>query len=116
MNVVNASNVVYFDVDETLILWDAPPENKTLAINAWGITVNVAPSAETITRLVQHKAQGHYVVVWSQAGHEWAHAVLDGLKLIDYVNVCMTKPKWMYDDLSPQAWTQIIDLNKKSSG
>ena len=63
----------------------------------------------------QFKARGHYVVVWSQGGYQWARAVCETLGITDLVDEVKTKPKWIIDDLPPSVWMtrSYMDLSGK---
>lgn len=100
--VLNNDNTVFFDVDDTLVLWEYPHEqiDNTIVISAQdGYSVRVLPHLEHIKRLKQFKARAQGVVVWSQGGWEWAQAVVRALDLDEYVDIIMAKPRWLFDDL-----------------
>jgi hypothetical protein len=106
MNVLRNDHTVYFDVDETLVLWNVPPElaDKTIAIGCDHFVEHVLPHEKHILQLKQHRARGHAIIVWSQGGHEWAEAVVIALGLQDYVDAVMRKPTWYYDDLKSSSF------------
>lgn len=49
--------------------------------------------------LKKSKLREHVVFVWSAGGHEWAKRVVDILYLNEWVDVVMSKPRWVVDDL-----------------
>lgn len=107
--IIENDNVVYFDVDETIVMWEPKSTDEIVSIAAsWGITERLAPNQKIIKKIKQHAMQGHWVVVHTQAGWDWALTVIKALKLEEYVSEIKTKPKWMYDDLPPSAWTNVI--------
>lgn len=111
--VVSNPNIVCFDVDETLVNWTWEPGKDTIVIKtSWNTEIEVSPNHTTISKLISHSLIGHYVIVWSQGGNEWARAVVDGLGLTRYVNVIATKPKWYYDDIPADHWMGRIDPTK----
>jgi phosphoserine phosphatase len=52
-----------------------------------------------IESIRKHKLRGHTVVVWSAGGAQWAERVVRELDLVPYVDACLAKPTWHYDDL-----------------
>lgn len=104
MKVIRATRSVFFDVDETLVLWDwhdIDPDGKGL-LNING--EHVLPHFRHIELLKQFKARGHTVIIWSQGGHEWAEYVCKALALEEFVDIVMDKPNWYVDDLHVNAW------------
>lgn len=97
---------VYFDVDNTLILWNKPAENTTIFLDNYG---EVAVHEEHVNSLKQHSVRGHHVVVWSQGGAAWAATVVELLNLTEYVTLVISKPRWFYDDLSSDKWLPETD-------
>ena len=105
MQVIKSTKIIYFDVDDTLILWDwrsytddesqlvdlLSPNSKT--------SISVLPHERHIHLLKQFKVRGHTIVVWSQGGWAWAEAVVKALGLENDVDVVMEKPNWYVDDL-----------------
>lgn len=94
---------VYFDVDDTLVLHDRHdlPDEDIIVIDVGNYVYSVHPHKKHIKQLKTHKAKGDIIVVWSQGGSEWAERVVKKLELIEYVDVCLTKPERYYDDLFP---------------
>lgn len=81
---------VYFDVDETLVLWNDG--------------VNWSAHDKHVEALKQHHYRGHTVVVWSAGGNEWAAQVVEKLKIQKYVTYILAKPSWFYDDLKADSF------------
>lgn len=107
MIILPDTTTVAFDVDETLVLWNPvgsePPEGSFLLGD-----ISVRPHKVHIERLKLHKRQGHIVIVWSQGGSEWARDVVKLLQLEEFVDHCLTKPTWYYDDLDANRFMQRI--------
>ena len=110
MKVIRATRSVFFDVDDTLVIWDwksiTPEGNGLISIvdpNS-GVSELVYPHLRHIELMRQFKARGHTVVVWSQGGHEWAEAVCKALGIEVLVDLVMDKPNWYVDDLHATAW------------
>lgn len=94
---------VFFDCDDTLVMWDLGKypdrEDLKLEFNCYGVSYYLLPHIEHIERLKKHKSNGNIVVVWSASGSAWAKQVVDVLKLNQYVDIVISKPTWYYDDL-----------------
>lgn len=97
--------VVYFDVDDTLVMWGRPrndPEGvfiKTDCRFADGEKLWLVPHKVHITKLKAYKDTGAKVIVWSAGGGQWAKDVVTQLGLENYVDACLPKPDIAYDDL-----------------
>lgn len=117
MVVETNENIVCFDVDDTLVIWTIPPgrEKECILFDSFGVPEWLLPHKHHIKLLKQFKARGQKVIVWSQGGAQWAEAVVKTLKLEDYVDVVMAKPKWVIDDLPAATWMQrtYLDLDGK---
>lgn len=119
MFVMKCKQTTYFDVDDTLVMWKASPEE--LAERGVEITCPIStyynedgeqktiegwkqlllPHRYHIEQLKQHKLRGHTIIVWSAGGYDWAEAVVRSLGLEQYVDLVISKPIWCYDDLQP---------------
>ena len=94
----------YFDVDGTLIEYLGSAFQYSLPTC---LVINdraFLPVEKHIEKIKDHNAQGHYVVVWSAGGREWAEKIISLLKLEPYVDAIITKPNWIYDDYDPSEW------------
>lgn len=100
MRIVKSDNIVCFDVDDTLLMWEYDNDllfhSKARPINVNGCTVLAHDTH--IRKLKEFKAKGHYVIVWSQGGYEWAAEAVKLLRLEAYVDLVICKPKWYVDD------------------
>jgi len=96
----------YFDVDDTLVSWgyNSAPIDGAVEIVCNGFSQFLIPHKKHIEQLKAHKARGHTIVVWSQGGWQWAEAVVKGLGLEKFVDLCISKPLWIYDDLPAEAF------------
>lgn len=117
MIVIKNNNKYNCDVDETLVLFDYPPEfhDATILIGCDGFQRRVLPNKYIIDRIKDHKARGHCVTIWTQGGWEWGVAVVQALDLEKYIDVLECKPKGFYDDLPasaflPEACRSYIDI------
>lgn len=110
MKVIKSHRTVFYDVDDTLVIWnwkEYDPEGKGLiSITDPNDSVSVAllPHYRHIELMKQFKARGHTVVVWSQGGYAWAEAVVKALGIEYMVDVVMDKPTWYVDDLPAHAY------------
>jgi len=102
MIVIEDKPIAYFDVDDTLIMWEEHLINqedltdpKTVQINNMIMLVHKVH----VEIMKKHKARGHTIVVWSQGGSEWAELAVKALELEEVVDIIMPKPYWAYDDL-----------------
>jgi hypothetical protein len=109
-------NTVWFDVDDTLVMWHATSEQLaahgveivcpgSYFLNDVGqieqgpsFTNKILPHGYHIDQLKRHKLRGHRVIVWSAGGAAWAEAAMKGLRLEEFVDLCIAKPTWLYDD------------------
>lgn len=117
MIVIPSVNSVFWDVDDTLVLWNPTKEqlekdgidfecpaglflneeNNVTPGKPW--TARLVPHKTHIEQLKKHKMRGHMIVVWSAGGYDWAEAVVKRLGLEQYVDVVISKPTWAYDDM-----------------
>lgn len=114
----NNGNIVLYDVDDTLIMWERPKtyqDNDSLLLMAYsGDIALVWPNKKEIESLKAAKVRGHYVRVCSQGGQDWAEFVVKALGLENYVDSIECKPKWYHDDLPADSWMKRFwhDPNK----
>jgi FMN phosphatase YigB (HAD superfamily) len=117
MEIDDNENVVCFDVDDTLVMWDVPSgrERECILFDNFGFAEWLLPHYAHIKLLKQFKVRGQRVIVWSQGGPKWAAEVVKRLGLENWVDRVMSKPKWIVDDLPASAWTKrgYMDLNGK---
>lgn len=105
MKIIESKHIVYFDVDDTLLMWrwqdytDDVHKLLSLQIPGTNETVQVFPHLRHIELMKQFKVRGQTVVVWSKGGWDWAHTAIKALKIEQYVDLVLTKPDWYIDDL-----------------
>ena len=90
---------VFFDVDDTLVMWDETLKGDTVCISCDDHLVHMAINKGNLEELKRHGSRGIDVIVWSKGGVHWAKQVVRALKLEKYVAVIMAKPFCYYDDL-----------------
>jgi len=102
MKTLDDKHTVYFDVDDTLILYDCiqddTPESDIVTVDG----TRFLKATNHIALVKEHKEFDDYViVVWSQGGSRWAEKVVRALGLDSYVDLIVNKPYMFYDDLHP---------------
>ena len=90
---------VFFDVDDTLVMWDESLPGDNVAIEIDGHLNHMVINKGNVEELKRHGARGIDVIVWYKGGYDWAQSVVRALKLEKYVAAIMTKPFCYYDDL-----------------
>lgn len=91
-------NFVFFDVDETLLIFEYPPDTVKDMLIEVAPAVYALPHSKHIDQMKKHWARGHLVYVWSAGGVAWAKQAVELLGLQPYVSHVMAKPSWFYDD------------------
>ncbi len=103
MKVIEGDNTYYYDVDDTLVMWDNKhkTDTNTIDFNCHGFLEKLVPHKAHIAHLKNaKKLDKATIIVWSQGGWEWAKQVVEKLELEAYVDAVMTKPQYYIDDLS----------------
>ena len=98
---------VYYDIDETLLLWtfEKTEENAHKAIIVDGVAV--LPNEPMIASLKRNKVRGFGIVVWTHSSASWAKKAIRLLKLDDYVDFITHKPCKYYDDMRCDEWMGV---------
>lgn len=101
MKVLDNESVIFFDVDDTLVLWgmESDPRAITVRCAYTHKDLLLVPHEKHIELVKTHKARGYLVVVWSAGGFAHAENVVKALKLEQYVDIVMSKPVKYVDDL-----------------
>jgi FMN phosphatase YigB (HAD superfamily) len=104
--VLQNKNSIFFDCDDTLVMWDNKHKNfdesncVVVTDPIIGFCEALVPHDEHIRILKEYKRDGKTIVVWSAGGWEWAKAVVEALWLEDFVDAVMEKPMAYVDDLN----------------
>lgn len=111
MQVTDNEQIYYFDVDDTLVLWDdgfqKPGPDRVEIIDPYdGIKVYLKPHVRHVKLLKQMFGRGRHIIVHSAGGAQWAANVVRALGLVDFVHEAKTKPIGYVDDLPCKAWMQ----------
>lgn len=106
LKILKYDRVLFCDVDDTLITFDFKTEDfqRAIKIGPKNFEKLAMPMSKNIARLKNARTRGHGVVVWSQGGYKWALEVVKALQLEEYVDLIVTKPNWIYDDLPVEQW------------
>lgn len=103
MFVLSESPTLFVDVDETLV--GRPNIGPMLTHEGWVLCNSGEPyeawvrvHQEHVRTLLEFKARGFNIVVWSAGGSKWAETVVFLLGLSGVVDVVMSKPTWFLDD------------------
>jgi len=115
--------IVYFDVDDTLIVTDIGHEDS-VPVKFGGMTNYKRPHRPHIEELKKLKKEGWSIVVWTHnsGGVDWAVAVCEALGIDELVDAFMWKPSRYYDDLPAHEfmthshYLDIDDGNTKKHG
>jgi len=100
MFVLKKEPLAYFDVDDTLVIWNHPKaKEQGIKIECHGAIEVVVPHKRHIQLLVEKAKAGNGIVVWSQGGYSWAYNVVKALALEMYVDIVLDKPYYFVDDL-----------------
>lgn len=95
-DVLNTDRVAYFDVDNTLIIWEVnqfPFTMSTVIINGREFGIHKAH----LKKIKDYATMGFLVIVWSNSGHQWAKQVAEALG-IEKLVYTTSKPHRVFDD------------------
>ena len=107
---VTCGPTVYFDVDDTLLMWDLPEgiypnDDRLITVKCRNYTERCLPNKYNINLLISLAKRGHSIVVWSGGGADWAEAAVKALELEEFVEVVSGKPQYYIDDIAnPKEW------------
>jgi len=106
MRVIKEDKVLMVDVDDTLLHYSSKPSAKDISVEhkGYGFRQEGRPMEANIEALKEHSERGFIIVVWSQAGYEWAESVVRALHLEKHVSLIMSKPSKYMDDLKCTEW------------
>ena len=99
MITIKNDRTVFFDVDDTLIMWDhIDKELPIVEINNNGHKRTFQVHHAHVQKIKNYSLLGMVVVVWSHSGYEWAEAVVKALDIEKHVDFAMSKPDRIFDD------------------
>lgn len=106
MKVYENELTVFFDVDDTLLMWGEKPyepgEGKVAVFDPNDKDMPhryLYPHTRHVQFLKKLKGRGYTVTVWSNGGWAWAEQAVIALGLQDYVDKVESKPIKIIDDL-----------------
>ena len=106
MQVIKNELTIFFDVDDTLVMWQGNPyqpgEGKVQIHDPNDKDDPyrfLYPHKRHINFLKKCHNRGYSITVWSNGGWAWAEAVVKALELEDYVTKVESKPLKIVDDL-----------------
>jgi hypothetical protein len=107
MKILAKEQIVFFDIDSTLILENQPSSMHDIKVedpldsthHVW-----VQPHTAMIRLLKEEYSRGSTVIVWSRGGYQWAANVIKALGLEEMVNMAMSKPMVYFDDMPIEKW------------
>lgn len=106
MNVIKNELTIFFDCDDTLVMWKdnptQPGEGKVEIFDPNDPDEPyryLYPHRRHINFLKKCASRGYSVTVWSNGGWAWAEQIVLALGLEDHVNKVESKPLKIVDDL-----------------
>lgn len=119
MIVTKNENVVWFDVDGTIIRRPKPgaaegmliPTGNAIEFERNGTTERLVPMMTHINLLKEFHNRGFHVIVHSHSGWKWAETVVTKLGLEPYVDEVKSKARDYVDDLDANAWMQRLFIS-----
>lgn len=116
MKYIDTDNAMFFDVDDTLVMWHASERYKnkiTIKDPYSGEYETLFINDSHVKLLIRSKLRGRTIIVWSHGGGKWAETVVKALELEESVDYVMTKVEDYVDDLDLKDWcVKNIYLNK----
>jgi hypothetical protein len=122
MLILKSDDVMYYDCDDTLVLWGKKesPEDEEIVIKDVYMpnsTITLVKHQRNIDLLKRNKGQGRGIIVWSAGGVFHAEEIVKALKLENYVDLIVAKPMQYVDDLDIKDWgCKRIYLGKYMKG
>jgi hypothetical protein len=96
----NDQNVIMFDVDDTLVMWNYQPNVESIIVECpySGKDIELWPHKRHIDFLEREYCKGNSVVVWSRSGQMWAESIVNKLGIANHIELIMCKPVKYVDD------------------
>lgn len=105
--VIDNEQIFGFDIDLTLI-----SARRKLALRGdiavenpyTGDIVYFKPHYAHMDLLKEMSGRGRFIIVWTQSGRKWAEVIVKALELEPFIDIIMTKPLGIIDDLPAEHW------------
>lgn len=106
MKIIKSEQIICVDIDDTLVLWNKKIKIKSILVKDPYMNkfIKVKPHYAHIQLLKEKKLRGYTIIVWSQGGYKWAETIVKVLKLESYVDLILSKPLAIIDDLPASKW------------
>lgn len=104
MKVTKNEQILYCDIDSTLVFDCEKTHPEALTANYYGSPRWVRPHHKQIQFLKTLKSRGFYVIAHSGNGYSWVAEITKLLKLEKYVDEAKSKPVFYIDDLDSNKW------------
>lgn len=110
MQVLRNENVVFVDVDDTLVMHDLsinthrPVDIVEIQDPIRARVIELRINKPMVRLLKEEKSRGSCIIVWSRGGYQWATNVVKALNLVEHVDQVMTKPLTYFDDKPVEEW------------
>lgn len=104
---IHSESVWACDIDDTLIIWNADTTgNKTITFTEphTNDIITVVVNENNIRLLKEKKSRGSFIILWSQGGWQYAETIAVALGIEKYVDIVMSKPVGLIDDLPAEKW------------
>lgn len=108
--ILTSNKVVAIDTDDTLIAWNLSeyPAEGQITVKYKKRSVTVYPMSKNINLLRKFAKLDYEIIVWSATGADWAATIVKALGLENEVTVCMTKPRYYFDDQKADEWMMKV--------
>jgi len=105
--------VVYYDMDETLVLWNYEPTNEILNKLVTVDGTGLLPNESMIISMKRNKIRGFGIILWTHSSMELANKIVKALGLEKVVDLIIPKPVRYYDDRPVEEWIGVWIDSKK---
>lgn len=113
MKVIRNENIIFTDIDDTIIMHNYPLNAETVTIDFYGEKRTFGVHSDHVKLLKNYRARGFIVIAWSGNGYKHTETVINALGINDYVDYVMTKPNRVIDDSEPNNWAPRIYIPYK---
>jgi hypothetical protein len=109
MKITKSENVVFCDVDDTLVMHMHPSDmGKYETVRVYDLIerkfITLGINEPMIRLLKEEYSRGSHIKVWSRGGYAWAANIIKELQLESYVHEVLSKPTAYFDDKPIEEW------------